>query len=228
MNTSTRFGLPRRASTVIGLMCLIGSFFPQPSRGDEAQCGALRAQGQFGPFDYREKSRYKDEFYLVESAHFTRGVETLTQGNSGPLGGDLDYTLRAIPNHHLALRSMMRYYTEKVDPPRPPMRYSADCYFDRAVRMAPDDAVVWVLKGMYAIERGRTQEALDSLGRAAALAPDDAEVQYNLGLLYLRLNKRDEALKHAQVAYERGFPLPGLRQRLQALGIWREAAKGTQ
>jgi hypothetical protein len=45
-----------------------------------------------------------------------------------------------------------------------------------------------------------------------------AEICYNLGLLSLELGEIDDAEKYAKLAYEQGFPLPGLRKKLQELG----------
>jgi tetratricopeptide (TPR) repeat protein len=52
------------------------------------------------------------------------------------------------------------------------------------------------------------------------LGGESAEVHYNLGLLYLEVGDIDSALAHAHLAYARSHPLPGLRNRLQALGRW--------
>lgn len=220
-----------RIKTAIGLLGFVVLFgVSTHSNADDFQCGPVDTAG-YGPYDYRKRALFTTELSLVESAHFTRDVQTLTRGATAAVGGDLHYTLRAIPNHHIALRTMVRYYTEKVQPPRAPMPASAYCYFDWAVRYAPDDAVVWLLRGMYTLEKEgsaekeRATEALEYFERANSLAPTDPEVQYNLGVMKLRLNKQADALAHAQIAYRGGYPLPGLRQRLQSLGIWKESAE---
>ena len=53
-----------------------------------------------------------------------------------------------------------------------------------------------------------------------------AEIHYNLGLIYLELGDADRALEQAHAAYALGYPLPGLRNRLQRMGKWRPAAAG--
>lgn len=45
-----------------------------------------------------------------------------------------------------------------------------------------------------------------------------AEIHYFLGMAYLKLNQLDEASEHATQAYSLGYPLPGLRNKLAALG----------
>lgn len=75
----------------------------------------------FGPFDYTDpetarpgKYGQSPPLHLVEIAHFTPEVEHLVRGKSGAIYGDLDYTLRAFPNHHRALWSMVRYYLGQI------------------------------------------------------------------------------------------------------------------
>ena len=78
--------------------------FATASLAQAGNCGPLA--NAFGPFDYRTEKG--NSLYLVESAHFTPAVEAVIAGNTTYIGGDLDYTLRAFPNHHRALMSMIR------------------------------------------------------------------------------------------------------------------------
>jgi len=45
-----------------------------------------------------------------------------------------------------------------------------------------------------------------------------AEIQYNLGLVLLELGDIEEAQIAARKAYELGYPLPGLRNKLKRMG----------
>jgi tetratricopeptide (TPR) repeat protein len=45
-----------------------------------------------------------------------------------------------------------------------------------------------------------------------------AEIHYNLGLVFLELGELDNAVAEADSAYEKGYPLLGLRSRLKRLG----------
>jgi hypothetical protein len=40
--------------------------------------------------------------------------------------------------------------------------------------------------------------------------------------VYFDLKDYDKSLEHAQIAYAQGFPLPGLKHKLQKAGKWRE------
>jgi Flp pilus assembly protein TadD len=59
------------------------------------------------------------------------------------------------------------------------------------------------------------------LNEADALKPDDGNIKYNLGLVYFELRDYDQARVHARQAAELGFPLTGLRQKLEKSGQWR-------
>jgi len=182
-------------------------------------CGSL--ENAYGPFDYRTQ---RDKLKIVEEAHFLPFVENLTRGNtsSGP-GGDIDYTLRASPNHHRALMAMMNLARkEKKDQPWG-AQYSITCYFDRAQRFAPDDGMVKALLGIYLLRQGDRSKAVEKLEEAAKLNPGDGNVQYNLGLAYVQIGSYDKALESAHRAYAAGFPLPGLREKLKRAGKWRDA-----
>jgi len=56
----------------------------------------------------------------------------------------------------------------------------------------------------------------------AALNGKSAEISYNLGLICLELKDFDAATTYAKRAYELGYPLPGLKNKLQKLGRWTE------
>lgn len=183
----------------------------------ELECGSL--QNAFGPFDYRDKTK-GNELRLVEIAHFTADVKSLRRGASSFSAiNDLNYTLRAFPNHWGALEAVSRFELQGGDFLE---FYSVDCYFDRAIRFAGDDGNVRLLYGVYLMRRKRNDEARNELEEAARLAPESIDVAYNLGLLYLRLGEPVKAMEKARYAYGKGYPLPGLREALQEAGAWVE------
>lgn len=175
----------------------------------------------YGPFDYRTAS--PEQKKLVEGAHFTPAVESLLRGNSSEyVGADIDYTLRAFPNHPRALMAMVRLSEkERLDRPRG-ATYTLECYFDRVIRFAPDDPMVRPIKGIYLFRKGDTKLAAQEMEAAQAMGLDDPNLHYNLGLVYLELGKDEMALAHAKRAYAQGHPLPALREKLVKAGIWKE------
>ena len=161
---------------------------------------------------------------IVETYHFTLEVESLQAGATGTHpGGDLDYTLRAFPNHHRALYAMGRYQLMHADTViAPEARWTADCYFQRAIAFRPDDGVARMLYGIYLSKSERLDQALAQYEVALQIIPGSAELHNNVALLYISMEDYDLARHHAGRAQELGFPLPGARGRLERLGEWRE------
>lgn len=159
---------------------------------------------------------------VVEQYHFTPKVEGLIQGASGPLGGDIGYTLEHFPNHHRALAAMSRLALRDKNRKPAGAHYTVECYFDRALRYRPDDARVHALFGSYLLALGQVDAALDQLEEAARLEPNNPASHYNLGLLYFKKKDYDKARASAHKAYSMGFPLDGLKNKLIAAGEWRE------
>lgn len=181
-------------------------------------CGPL--ENAYGPFDYRTAP--PADRRLVEGAHFTPSVETLQRGNRGVLGADIDYTLRAFPNHPRALYAMTRLAERTKNTKPPGALYPVECYYDRAIRFRPDDAVVRGLYAVFLIREGRNDEARVHLKVAEERGSNDSQVVYNLGLAYFDLKDFDRSLAFAKRAYSMGIPFPGLRDKLKRAGKWRD------
>lgn len=182
----------------------------------------------YGPFDYRKFDRHQTEIpghnlYLVEIAHFTPQVEALIRGQSTiDPGPDIDYALRAFPNHPRALLAMTRLgERQKTDQPSG-AQVSVECYYARAIQFTPDDIVIRMLYSIYLNKHGRRQDSLVQLGVARTLTGDDGFSHYNLGLAYLDAGAVDLALTEAQRALALGFTRQGLKQKLVAMGKWKD------
>jgi len=175
-------------------------------------CGEL--SNAFGPFDYRDPVARDEPLYLVEKEHFTPDIENLIRGRSGPLIAELDYTLRAFPNHHRALNSVSRYALRGEARWTNPSVRSADCYFERAIAFRPDDENVRMLYANYLTKRGRRDDARRQYEAALKLAPTSPEINYNAGLFSISEGDLERARERARIAYEGGYPLPGLRKKI--------------
>lgn len=185
-------------------------------------CGELKQVGVYGPFDYTNAEHKRENLPLVEAHHFTSDVEKLIRGNTGTIGADLNYTLMTFPNHHRALAAMekLAMRDKKVKPVG--ARYSIDCYFDRAMRFKPTDNTVRVLYSNHLLKVGKPDQALKQLEDALEIEPEDPTINYNLGLLYMQRKEYEKARMHAKKAYDQEFPLPGLKNKLIAVGKWGE------
>lgn len=183
------------------------------------ECGDPFSNGTNGPYDYRNAVERQRSIRSIETHHLNRRVLTLEGGQTGAyIMGDLDYVLRAVPNHHKALSTLMRYAPDR----RPQERnfLNTECYFQRAKAFSPGDAVVRLIFGVYLANSDRLADAENEYRKAVELQPDYAEAHYNLGLLYLKTGDIDRALSAARKAYELGYPLPGLRRSLENKGAW--------
>jgi tetratricopeptide (TPR) repeat protein len=174
-----------------------------------------------GPFDYTNYRERTEELPIVERHHFTRDVENLIKGATSEfIMHDLDYTLRACPNHHRALYAVSKYQLRKNW--RKGRYRTAECYFERAKIFKPQDGIPYLLYAIFLHKKEKYNEALQEYMLAKKLLPDSPEVSYNLGLLFVDMEDHKQALKYAKRAYELGHPLPGLKNKLKKLGEWRE------
>ena len=219
ISTACGRGRGARAAAIAALLATIGWSAPAAAQMAPSQCGPLA--NAYGPYDYRTD---RDKLFLVESAHFTPAVEALIRGNAGYLGGDLDYTLRAFPNHHRALISMMRFGDRAKSPRAPNAQYDVECYFVRAITFRPDDSTARMLFATFLNSKSRKAEALKQLDLVQTRAGDNAFTHYNLGLVYFEGGAYDKALVQAHRAQELGFLRPELTDKLKAVNRWVEPA----
>ena len=56
--------------------------------------------------------------------------------------------------------------------------------------------------------------------RALQIDHDAVEAHYNLGLLYFNQKNFSKSVEHARLAYDLGYPLPGLKSKLMKKGHW--------
>lgn len=216
-------------------LALIAFFVALPAyaQNESNFCGSL--DNGFGPFDYRadhhiqipgDQMPHSDKRSLVEGAHFTPRVESLIGAQSGgavgPPGGDLDYTLRAFPNHHRALIAVMRY-GEKTNSLQPAgLPRTVECYFERAIRFKSNDTIARILYATYLTKNKREPEAVAHLELATKIAADNGFTHYNIGLTYFDMKMYDKALAQAHTALTLGFERTELRDKLDKAGQWKE------
>jgi len=186
----------------------------------QAQGCDLTARHGAGPFDYRYEHQMLP---IVELRHFTPKVEALLAGESTSRPApDIDYTLNKFPNHHRALISLIRLgqklKTHHVDG----MRYSIECFFDRAVYFRADDTIVRVLYSQYLDGAGRQADAIRQLELAATRAGDSGFSHLNIGMGFFDLKQYEKALQQAHEALRLGFSRQDLVDRLKSVGKWQE------
>lgn len=154
---------------------------------------------------------------MVEGYHLEQGTRKMERGEYGYARQDFDFILRYFPNDPKALL-LMGELAIKTGKPREAVRY-----FQTAIRMFPDRAATHTAYGVFLHRAGKLRQAIDQYREALKLDPTSAETHYDLGLAYLDIHDYKLANRHAHTAYRLGYPLPGLRRRLQRLGKWMPA-----
>ncbi len=185
-----------------------------------AECpDAYPFSGQVDYFDPQQQAKIRG----IESNHLNSNVENLIRGQSTTISGDLRFILNIIPNHHRALNALarlaLREHKDKLPETAP---YTVECWLHRATVFNPKDARARLIYGVYLSKIGRKREALAQLEQANALDPDDANISYDLGLMYFDAGDYARSLQAAKRAYAEGFPLQGLRNKLEQAGQWRD------
>ncbi len=205
---------------------LAESNIPAPYVGN--QLNGLPCNGEprgYGPFDYFKRSSIDPyNLKIVEGEHFTPNVENLIKGKTGDLWNDLDYTLRAWPNHHRALLSIIRYELsakKKLKPYGP--KIPPECYLQRAIHFSPEDPTPYALYGHYLRKLDKLTEADGQYQKAVERAPENAKIAYSYSLLLIDLKNYEKALIFAKKVYSLNKNAPqSLRHKLTKLGVWKE------
>lgn len=195
---------------------ILASFIISTNLWAAAYCGELGNVRDYTSDEQRTFLR------TVEEHHFTASIENLRYGNTGTLGGDLSYTLLIFPNHHRALAAFGKLSLREKTLKPTGAKYSVECFFDRAIRYKPNDAMVRMVYGNYLSKAGQIDKATDQFEIAVNLEPENPTINYNLGLLYMKKKNYEQANTYAKKAYELGFPLPGLKNQLMEMGKWND------
>jgi len=92
-------------------------------------------------------------------------------------------------------------------------------YYEMAIATHPEYAGGYQGSALILQDRGKNNEALKVLLEGnTATGGESAEIHYFLGMAYLKRQDFGHAVEHATRAYELGYPLPGLRNKLAAAG----------
>jgi len=186
--------------------------------GEECQGSRI----PFGPYDYLEREKYRNQLFITEEYHFTKRIANLQQDSTTAAINDIQYTLMAWPNHHGALYSALQY-RKQVRGSWPQNANSAtpvECHLMRAINFSPNDPVPYMIQGLLLHDFEHYKEALVAFRKANKLMPNDVITQYNMGLTLVALEMYEEAVEVAQQVYSTDFPLPGLKNKLSTAGYW--------
>lgn len=222
----------KRFFILIIKMVLIISSINSVAKAGEMECGALTTH--FGPWDFYDPANHKrtgaafqGRVKIVTGKHLTKNMLRLKRGSTAlDIMQDLDYTLRAIPNHPQALDlasrfSYQRSISESFKKRQKKLTLTAECYFDRAFRLTPTRAEVWMIYGIHNHRFKNYKKAISNYLKANKLGLDSPEINYYLGLSYFADADYDNARKQATKAYDGGYPLEGLKNKLVRINQWK-------
>jgi len=192
---------------------------PAPWVGNNLKGEMCTGEKGYGPYDYVKD---REKVHLVEEYHFTPQVEALIKGQSGSIEGDLNYTLRAFPNHHKALLSIIRFKLNILKGLRKEkLQTEPECYLNRAIEYSPDDPAPFSLYAYYLSKVGENERAKDLYNRATQIDPENMKIKYSYALFLLDNNDKEKAYELAQEIYEKEKSAPpGLRDQLKKAGMW--------
>jgi tetratricopeptide (TPR) repeat protein len=204
--------------TLFGFLLLSSTTQTQVRAATLAPCPANYEFGE--AMDYLDP-KFQDHIRGIERNHLNSDVENLIKGQStAHPGGDLRFIVNNVPNHHRALALLMSLaIRDATETPAESGPYTVRCWMHRATVFSPQDGSSFLLYGVYLARNGLRREAIAELEQALKLLPDSSEVNYNLGLVYFDLKDYKTSQMYAQRAYALGFPLPGLRRKLETAGF---------
>ena len=208
---------------VVSIVGALGSSAVFAQQGDENHpCGPIA--NHYGPYDYRtERARLR----IVDAHHFNARVEALIAGQSGTLENDLNYTLKASPNHHRALLSLLRYSMRAKSKSLTDFDWPLECYFERAIRFQKYDTVARMIYAQFLARSKRVKDATVQLDTAVALGAENALTQFNAGMIFFDLGLFDRALAQAHRAKAMGLMKTDLEDRLKGANRWQEPTSAT-
>ncbi len=131
----------------------------------------------------------------------------------------------------------LSYFTARIPPDSPVMakalyslaqaynglgdKASAINTLNQAVQEHPEVAASHIALALYLRDNKDLPGALKALEYGVQVAGEhSAELNYDLALVLIESNQSQEAVKYAHKAYDLGYPLPGLRNKLAHLGLW--------
>jgi hypothetical protein len=216
--------LARVVASVMG--CLLWAFVPIGRALDDSMPGPLdqhcgpRRNTETMIFDWRERTG--DPWAIKQASNLekfhvsmARRALAASQPHAPTVTSNLDYALRHCPNHYEAMQMLIRWELGGGKMMGYP---DANCYLDWARQFVPDDDTILTMGGTYFWKKGQIPMAQAWYRKALEVAPASAEANYNYGLVLFDLKQYDEARQRAKVAYGSGYPLPGLRRKLEKVG----------
>lgn len=150
----------------------------------------------------------------VEKYHLSQGIDKFKQGKYEYAWSEFAFMLHYFPNHPKALKLIGELSIQMENPSR------AERYYETALRLFPDESETHAVYGIFLHRLEKYTQATEAYQRAIALNDKAVDYHYNLGLAYYALNDFEKAHAQATIAYNKGYPLPGLKDKLKQANAW--------
>lgn len=166
------------------------------------------------PHDYFSSNYDQQLLRNVEKHHIPPLINELKEERWKQAWGSVDFILRYFPNHPrgLYLLTKLAIKTKNIG--------KAEQYFNKAIRLYPNTPTTHQIYGIMLQKIDKLDLAIEQYRKGVRLAPNNAEIHYNLGLAYLEKGDLVKAEEHARTAYNIGYPLPGLKNKLKEKDHW--------
>ena len=175
-----------------------------------------------------DQDRHNNDYYTnvdrnilstVERHHLGIGEDELKAKHYIAAQSDFQFILNYYPNHPRVLLLMSELCETWKSP-----KCDLEDVFNRAVARNPNIPATFVIIGIHQVRTKQIPAAIENFKRALAIDPNSVNANYNIALAYLDSGQYELANEHAQRAYARGAPPPGLRDRLKSAGHWQALA----
>ncbi len=182
-------------------------------------CFTAKVSANYGePFNYYVPAPSK-LLENVEKYHLNQGIDKVKQGKYEYAWSEFAFILHYFPNHPKALELVGDLSIQMEGTER------AERYFETALRLFPNESETHALHGVFLHKLEKFEEAVNAYQKAIALNDKVIDYHYNLGLSYFALKDYNKANTQASIAYGKGYPLPGLQNKLEAVNAWSKPSK---
>ncbi len=153
-------------------------------------------------FRYKQASNREEKRYILKQSREDALYTLHRMEETDPLYEDI--ALHVAQTH---------YYLEEYS--------DAEKYLKKIMSVNPKYSGAYSTMSVVYQAQGKIDSAIAILEKGdKALQGKSSEIHYFLGLILVDEKKYEEALRHARIAYELGYPLPGLKNKLKKLGKW--------
>ena len=197
----------------IALLFLISSFAISTiclAKGRQLPNGVV-IQDYYSPIniDYLNK---------VTAAHVNKTKKRYIEHKYQWVLEDINYTLYRVPNHPESLQMLSNFSFDKNQKLTSPLK--ATKLFKKAIEYTPKQPITYILFGIHLHKMKKYKQAIEQYKMAITYDPSNIEAHYNIGLSYFEIKNYEKARFHAQIAYDKKFPLNGLKNKLIKAKHW--------